>query len=328
MALSRAIGPWAYTGLIVNCIIGGGIFGLPGELSRTLGVASPIAMLTGALGMAILMACAAEVGSQFPETGGPYLYVRRAFGRFAGLQVAWFWLLAMIGGVAAIANVFVSYLGGLVPALSSGSARALTIAVLIAVPTVINCLGVRSGAVFSGLLAIAKLLPLGLLIVLGLGYAFAHPTIIHASDITAPDWTVWISALLTVLWAYGGWEDGLAPGGEVKEPRRAVPVALAAGLLLSTVIYTLLQYVTISSIGTAVTDHPLADVASRLMGDTGRDFVSIAALLSTYGYISATFLSAPRLPYALAVERDSPPIFANLPHAIAHPPTRLWLLPL
>jgi basic amino acid/polyamine antiporter, APA family len=148
--------------------------------------------------------------------------------------------------------------------------------------------------------------------VLGLGHSFSHPTVIYKSDMTAPGWSGWLSALLMLIYAYGGWEDALAPSGEVKEPRRAVPVALAAALLLSMMIYTLLQYVTVATIGSAATDHPLADVASALIGDTGRTFVSIGAMLSTYGFISGAFVNAPRLPYALAIEGDAPPLFAIL----------------
>ena len=122
-----------------------------------------------------------------------------------------------------------------------------------------------------------------------------------------------------MLFAYGGWEDALVPSGEVKEPRRILPVALAAGLLLSAVIYTLLQYVTVATIGTEATDHALADLASVLMGDMGRAFVTVAAMLSTYGYLAAAFVSGPRLPYALAVEGDSPPVLATL-HPRFHTP--------
>ena len=319
MTLIRAIGRWALTGLVINYIIGGGIFGLPGELSRLLGRASPLAMIAGVITIGIIMACAAEVGSQFAEHGGAYVYVRRAFGRFAGLQVAWFWLLAVLGGVAGVANVFVSYLAGLVPALADGWARGLTTAVLIAIPMLINCLGVRSGAALSSIFAIAKLLPLALLVALGLGHAVVHPTLIHGADVTAPGWGAWFTALLAMFFAYGGWEDALVPSGEVKEPRRILPFALTAGLGVAGVVYTLLQYVTVATIGTAATDHPLADVASSLMGDAGRVFISVAAMISTYGYLAAAFVSAPRLPYALAVDGDCPPVLATL-HARFHTP--------
>ena len=115
MALVRAIGRVGLTGLVVNCIIGASIFGMPGELYRQLGRASPLAMVTGALCMAVFTACAAEVGSQFSEAGGAYLYVRRTFGRFAGLLVAWFWFLAGAGGMAASSICSLPTLGRLSP---------------------------------------------------------------------------------------------------------------------------------------------------------------------------------------------------------------------
>src|SRR5262249_12914827 len=89
----RTIGRAGFTALVVNCIIGSSIFGMPGEVYRELGAASPLAMIGGGLCMAIFIACAAEVGSQFSQAGGPYLYTRRTFGRFAGLLVAWFLML-------------------------------------------------------------------------------------------------------------------------------------------------------------------------------------------------------------------------------------------
>src|SRR5215831_12393644 len=101
MAFVRSIGRWTMTALVINCIIGGGIFGLPGEVTRLLGRASPLAMIFAALGMAVIVACIAEVGSQFSEPGGPYHYVRAAFGRFLGIQVGWFHLLPVVAAVAA-----------------------------------------------------------------------------------------------------------------------------------------------------------------------------------------------------------------------------------
>src|SRR5262245_32173742 len=115
MAFVRSIGRWTLTALFVNCIIGGGIFGVPGELNRMLGRASPFAMLVAALGMAVIMACLAEVASQFSESGGPYLYVRTAFGRFMGMQVGWFHLLTVVAALAGIANLFVDTLSQVLP---------------------------------------------------------------------------------------------------------------------------------------------------------------------------------------------------------------------
>src|SRR6266852_5229502 len=138
MAFVRSIGRWTMTALVINCIIGGGIFGVPGELTRLLGRASPIAMVIAALGMAVILACFAEVASQFSEPGGPYLYVRTAFGRFPGMQVGWFHLLADTLGVAALAALFVNYLTTFLPWLLNRWERAALMAMLIAIPGLAN----------------------------------------------------------------------------------------------------------------------------------------------------------------------------------------------
>src|SRR5579872_1864278 len=92
----RTIGRWALTGLAINTIVGSGIFGIPGELNRLLGRASPLAMVLAAVAMIFIVIPTMEVGSQFSEPGGAYLYARTAFGRFAGLQVGWLSLLTVI----------------------------------------------------------------------------------------------------------------------------------------------------------------------------------------------------------------------------------------
>ena len=98
MPFIRSIGRWTMTALVINSIIGSGIFGVPSELTRLLGRTSPIAMAVAALVMAVIMLCVAEVASQFSEPGGPYLYVRTDFGIIAGMQLGWFHLLSTIGG--------------------------------------------------------------------------------------------------------------------------------------------------------------------------------------------------------------------------------------
>ncbi len=117
---ARPIGRWRMAALVINCIIGSAIFGVPSEAIRLVGNSSPLAMLAAALLMGIIMLPIAEVASQFSEAGGVYLYARTAFGRFVGLQVGWFWLLAIIGGGAAGANLFLTYLAQFLPWVAHG----------------------------------------------------------------------------------------------------------------------------------------------------------------------------------------------------------------
>lgn len=325
MAFVRCIGRWTMTALIINCIIGGGIFGLPGELTRLLGPASPIAMIFGALGMAVIMACIAEVSSQFSEAGGPYLYVRTAFGRFAGIQVGWFHLLAVIGAMAALATLFVDYLTTFMPWAANGWPRSSMLAILIAIPAAANYVGVRSGANLSSVITLAKLAPLALLILFGVARFAEQPVAIPVSDIAAPGLLNWVSAMGFLVFAFGGWEDALIPTGEIREPRRTIPFGAGTGLLACSAIYALLQFITVATIGTKMTDRPLAEAASVLLGRGGAEFVAIAVMVSTYGWISAHMLNAPRLVYALAAQRDFPAAFATL-HPRYHTPVAGILL--
>jgi basic amino acid/polyamine antiporter, APA family len=310
MPLVRSIGRWTMTALVINTIIGSGVFGLPAELTRLLGRASPFAIIVGALGVAIIMACMAEVASQFSEPGGPYHYVRTTFGPFFGIQIGWFHLLSIIGAVAAVAHLFMDYLVTFVPL--STLERDLLLAILFAIPAVTNHFGVRAGANLSNIMTVAKLSPLALLILFGVGRFVHQPQGIHASELLSPGLSNWVRAFIFLIFLYGGWEDTLIVAGEVKEPRRTIPFGLLLGLLVCTGFYILLQFITLAAIGTNVTERPLAAVASVLIGRSGAAVVAIAAMVSTYGWVSASLLNAPRLVYSFAAQGDFPGVFARL----------------
>lgn len=306
MEFVRSIGRWALAGLVINCIIGSGIFGIPSELTKRLGRASPLVMIAAGLAMATIMACYAEVASQFSEPGGSYLYVRTAFGRFAGLEAGWFWLLSILGGAAANANLFVTYFAGIFPAAAHGWMRAAVLTGLIAIPVSANYRGVRAGTRVSSALTVAKLAPLGMLIVLGL-WRFGHAAPLpHPAEIAAPGWKMWAESLLLVIFAYEGFEDAVVPAGEVREPRRSVPFALGVGLIVCMAVYALLQLVTVETIGMRATERPLGELAAVMLGPGGATFVAVAVMLSVYGYISAAILTAPRLASAFVENGDAP----------------------
>src|SRR5437867_8511099 len=109
-SLVRGIGRWSLVALVLNSIIGSGVFGLPSLIAGLVGGAAPLAYVAAAAGMGVIMACFAEVASRFREAGGPYLYARVAFGRFAGIEIAWLTWLARLTAAAGNANLFVIYL--------------------------------------------------------------------------------------------------------------------------------------------------------------------------------------------------------------------------
>src|SRR5262245_8440399 len=277
-----------------------------------LGRASPLAMLLAALGMAVIILCVAEVASQFSDSGGPYLYVRTAFGRFMGMQVGWFHLLTVVAAVAGIANLFVDTLSELLSLPGHFWTRASIMASLIAVPAAADHRGGRTGPNLSNVFTVAKLAPLALLILAGILRFAREPQVIHTAEAVSPGLSNWARAMVFLLFTYGGWEDSLIPTSEIREPRRTIPFALTAALLACAAIYMLLQFVTVETIGTKATTTPLQEVASVLLGPSGAGFVAVAVMVSLYGWISADLLNAPRLAYSLAAAGDFPSLFKHI----------------
>ena len=136
--LIRAMGRWTLTALVINSIIGSGIFGLPSVVAGYLGRQSPLAYLVAAAGIGVVIACFAEVASQFGAAGGPYLYAREAFGRFIGLEIGWLLLLVRLTAAAAAANLFTSYLAEFWPAVQEPLTRLSVLAVLIGFLAAVN----------------------------------------------------------------------------------------------------------------------------------------------------------------------------------------------
>lgn len=296
----------------MNTVVGSGIFGIPAVLNGVVGRASPVAMVLAGLAMGMMMACFAEVASRFTAPGGAYLYTRVAFGRFVGMQVGWFSWLAPMGTSAAAANLFTTYLAVYLPIAATIGGRAAIIVALFGSLAIANCLGVRAGANLSSVFTIAKLLPLGLLIVLGIAYFFRQPQVFQHAQPAPAGLSPWVDAMLLLAFAYAGFENALLPAGEVKDPQRTIPFALGVGLLLCIAIYALVQFVVVATIGTGPADRPLASAALILIGSAGAIFVSLAAMISTFGHLSAVLLATPRLTYSLAERGDFPGLFARI----------------
>jgi APA family basic amino acid/polyamine antiporter len=312
LPLTRSIGRWAFTALVVNTVVGSGIFGIPSTLNGIVGRASPLAMALSGVGMGLMMACFAEVASRFTAPGGAYLYTRTAFGRFVGMQVGWFSWLAPMGTSAAAANLFTVNLAAYLPYAATMAGRAVVMTTLFLVLAIANCLGVRVGATLSNIFTVSKLLPLGLLIALGIAYFIRHPQTYSHAQAAPQGISAWVDAMLLLAFAYAGFENALLPTGEVKDPQRTVPFALGAGLLLCIAVYALVQFVVVATIGTGPVDRPLSSAALLLIGSGGAMFVTLAAMISTFGHLSAVLLATPRLTYSLAQRHDFPALFAKI----------------
>jgi len=303
--LLRALGRWSLVALTLNSVIGSGIFGLPSVVADLLGSASVFAVPLAAVMIALILACYAEVAAQFSQSGGTYLYVRAAFGRFAGIQVGWFISLTRITAAAASANLFVIYLGQFWTRATLPFPRVVILSLVIGGLATVNCRGVRGAAHLGSGLAVAKLLALGLVCVAGATYLLAHHAlavvqVTHASN-------SWLKALLVLFFAYGGFEAALNPMGEARNPRHDAPFALFATLATVAIFYTAIQWVVVGILPDAAhSAKPLADVAQVVVGRTGALLISIGALASVYGFLSAQMLTGPRAFLAMAENADLP----------------------
>lgn len=308
--LVRAIGRWSLVALVINSIIGSGIFGLPSSMAGFLGTYSPIAVLLAGVAVAPIIACYAEVSSYFAEAGGPYLWTRTAFGPLIGLETGWLLWLVRLTAPAANANLFVNYLGEFWPAAREPLPRAMVLTLLLGLLALINYRGVRAGTHVSNVFTIAKLLPLLIVIAGGMAYAMAG----HAAVFTAnapSEARVWLQAILLFVFAYGGFEGALVVMAEAREPKRDAPFALFTALITCVLVYTLVQWVVVRVLADPVhSDRPLADVARLFMGGGGAALIALGALISMYGYLSANMLAVPRITFAFAEEGDFPRIFA------------------
>lgn len=308
--LVRAIGRWSIAALVINCIIGSGVFGLPSVLASLLGRASVLAVEFAALAMAVIMACFAEVASRFAHTGGPYLYAQQAFGRFMGIQVAWLVWFVRLTACAANANLFVTYLGEFWPQATQSLMKLAILTLLIGIPAAINVRGVKAGTHVSTSFTVAKLASLAIVILAGAFFVFTrHPQASHAS--LSPGSSQWGHAIVLLIFAYGGFEAALISAGEAKDPRRDLPFGLFAALITCAIIYGLIQWVVVGVLpDPAHSQRPLADVARIAIGSSGAALTALGALLSIYGYMSGNVLTTPRITFALAERGDFPSVFA------------------
>jgi basic amino acid/polyamine antiporter, APA family len=312
-ALVRTIGRWSLTALVINSIIGSGIFGLPSVVSGRVGHLAPVAYFVAGAGMAVIAGCLAEVASQFHETGGPYLYARETLGRFWGIQIAWMMWLSRIAAASGTANLFTTYLGQVFPRATEPIYRMTILTALVGVLAVVNYVGVKSGARASDFFTALKLLLLGTFIGAGLWWISAHGTVIPAPLTHAVEPRDWLEATLVLVYAYGGFEAVLLASGEMRDPRHDVPIALMIGIAVVAVIYMLVQVVVSGTLSDpAATQRPIADSAMAVLGSRAAAAISIGALFSIYGYLSANMLHTPRLTFALAERGDIPAVFARI----------------
>ncbi|HEX2250433.1 MAG TPA: amino acid permease [Gemmatimonadales bacterium] len=348
----RGIGPLAAISLVVGSMIGSGIFIVSADISRQVSPWGPGAFLlvwviTGLMTVAGALAYA-ELAAMMPRAGGQYVFLREGLSPAAGFLYGWtLFTVIQTGTIAAVAVAFGRFLSVLVPSISPevflplgqlhlpGAADAIQLGLshqrivamlMIALLTVLNIRGVTLGAAIQTVFSVAKIGALAVLVLLGLT-VFRQPDIAAANFSNfwgTADWTLAVvpvigAAMVGSLFSSDAWNNVTFAAAEVREPTKNLPMALALGTGLVSLLYILsnvaylnllpfygdpqgndvlargLQYAAQDRVGTAAIEVALGAGAAAIM--------AIAILLSTFGCNNGLILSGPRVYYAMARDR-------------------------
>jgi APA family basic amino acid/polyamine antiporter len=309
--LVRGIGIPALTANIVSSTIGAGIFVIPATVAAGLGSAAPLAFICCAIAMVLFVTCFAIAGSRVSLTGGLYAYVEVAFGKYVGFLAGMLYFLTALGAVAGVVNVLANSIALVIPSLGGPAMRIVVMLAVYGVLVFINIRGVREGAGAVTTITIAKLLPL--LLFIGVGIFFINPP-----NLT---WTAWPGSkalgdsVILLIFAFVGIEVALIPSGEVKNPSRTVPRSAYLALVITTIIYILIQLVAQGTLGSDLANHkdaPLAEAAVKFLGNIGRTILLAGATISAFGFVTSDILSSPRMIFAFGRDGALPRWFAHV----------------
>lgn len=302
--------------LVVNGLIGAGIFGLPGGAAKLAGEYSPLIYLFCALLILPILLCMAELASYFRDSGGPVRYGTAAFGPFVGFQAGWLYYIARLVSFAANSALLVDSIGYFWPAATSGLNRALLITSIVAGLTLLNVVGSVRAIRSLALLTLVKFAVLLLLLMAGVAVlaqkgdqllpAFNPLNVFSGPhDIGA--------ATLLLVYAFVGFESVVVPAGEAKNPARDMPRALLLGLLLVTMLYIGIQLVSVAAVpAIAQSASPLLDVAAALFGTVGAVVLMLGVVASVAANLLGSIFSTPRASFALAEDGSLPRWFGQV----------------
>jgi len=313
------------TCLIVGIIVGVGIYQVAPEVAR--GVGGPLGLLAlwvlgGVLSLFGAM-CYAELAAAYPEQGGDYVYLTRAYGPLAGFLFGWAQLIIVRpGDIAVIAFAFATYAGALWdPLANTGFSHTRRIYALLAIATLtaINVLGVREGKWTQNLLTLVK--TLGLLLVVAL-VGFGNP-VQRAEPAEALPLTL---ALILVLFSYGGWNEMAYVAAEVRDPRRTIIRALMLGTLAVTALYVAVNGAFLSALGfegVRASNAVARDALDRVLPGAGGKLISALICISALGAVNGMIFTGARISFA--VGRDHR-LFRPLGRWHAQLGTPVWAL--
>lgn len=310
--LKRQLGLWSAVAVLIGSTIGSGIFRSPAGIADKLPGPLPLMAVWIAGGLFALCGALtlAELSGAFPHTGGVYVFIREGWGRLSAFLFGWAELtLIRAASLGAISTTFAEYfmrVSGFDPSVEPYRTYVHYVAaVAILLTATFNYVGVRWGSLVQNVTTLAKYG--GLLFIILIAFALGLPRTGGHYTPAAPDGSFHIAAfglaLVSVLWAFDGWADLSFVAGEVKDPRRTLPRALIIGTVAVIAIYLLANLAYMAVLPVEEIRHSrlvAADVAQRLIGAPGVIFVACTVMLSTFGTLNGTLLTAPRIFFAMA----------------------------
>jgi amino acid transporter len=336
-ALPRKLGFWSLWLLVINGLIGAGIFGLPAGAARLAGDFSLWLYPLCALLILPVLLCFAELASRFAGSGGPARYADAAFGPVFGFQAGWLYYLARLVSVAANSVLLVDSVSYFLPVLQSGSPRLLLLLAVIGSLTLLNVWGVRQAMRWLGMLTLAKIA-----VIAGFAASGCALLLVPAAPLQNIQWQPFWSygsvsdgsaALLLLVYAFVGFESALIPAGEAKNPQRDLPRALLLGLAVVTLLYMAVQaacLLLLPDLGSSKT--PLLEATALAAGFWGQEQwrpAATALLMSgIIASVSANLLGAmfstPRLSHSLATQGQLPAWFGRVHPRFLTPANAIW----
>lgn len=306
--LKRDIGLIVASFLVLNGIIGAGIFALPGELASQAGLYGPWLILLFGIMIIMVAWTFAAIASYFKTSGGPVTYATCAFGPAAGFQVGWLLYVGRATSLAANTNVLFNYLAYFWDGINSDISKSILFLLIIGGLTIVNVMGLKSAMKAINLFSLLKALPILVLILIGLPYV--SPSGILPGDFPViDDFGVLV---LLILYAFVGFECVLFTSGETKEPKKTLPRALITTVVAITVVYFLIQLIYVNAVTELSNDAPLIELGRIVFGEVGASVIIVTALCSIMGTATSILLTAPRLTFSMAEQGMLPKWFSAI----------------
>ena len=320
--LSRELGVRQFAANIFNYTVGSGIFLLPATAVIALGAAAPLAYITCAIVIGLVVLCFAESGSRVAATGGSYAYVETAMGPMFGFVAGCLVFTTGMFAASAIYNGFVRSVLALFNLTAPVWVSKAMIVAIVTVLVAINMRGVRNGARALEVITVLKLLPLVLFV--GIGVFFIQPA--HLVWTTVPDVSAVLGSAGIMIFAFSGIEGATVPSGEVRNTAKTVPIAILLALGAATVLYLAIQFVALGIMGLDLAHTgrtPLAEAAGVALGPAARSVMIAAAVVSMFGYLTANVLSEPRGLFAMSRDGFLPAILTRVDPQFKTPNTAI-----